>query len=141
MPDPAFDPSVDIMDVPDLFSADDAMETLPKAPSWRRDRSRPTPRGPAPPRVKDSTVQLPVSAVMQDALAVASWRGDVVTSGSEGTPDDGVHDPTSQHYQGTAIDLRYAARRFAQVADYRAAGYIVVPEKDHLHIQKYPRRI
>jgi hypothetical protein len=140
--DPAFDPSVDIMDVPDLFSGEDDPENAPRRNQAVRSKRAAAPTGSVPhPRVKDQTVNLPADPVMRDAMFVADWRRDVVTSGDEGDPSDGVHDPSSQHYQGTAIDVRYAARRGAQVADYRAAGYIVVPEADHLHVQKYPRRV
>jgi hypothetical protein len=71
-----------------------------------------------------------------EALAYA--RGDIITSGSEGYSGDGVHATTSQHYKGSAIDVRYAANLAQQIADYRRTGMVVLNEGDHLHIQAFP---
>jgi hypothetical protein len=75
---------------------------------------------------------------MASAEALAAARGDVITSGYEGYSGDGVHTANSQHYKGTAIDVRYTGNRARQIADYRRTGLVVIPEKDHLHIQAYP---
>jgi hypothetical protein len=69
---------------------------------------------------------------------LASARGDIVTSGAEGYSGDGVHTPNSQHYKGTALDVRYTGNRARQIADYRRTGLVVIPETTHLHIQAYP---
>jgi len=127
------DPDVDLMDVPDLFGEEDNDEA-PSRPSRRRSTPPPTNYGP---RVKDASVTLPASPVMEHALRLATSRGDIVTSGDEGTAVDGVHAPTSQHYKGTALDLRYATGRARQAADYRRLGYVVVEEATHLHVQAY----
>jgi len=140
----SWDPEVDIMDVPDLFlaiDAPDAQETalLPQPRRQRRLRGAP-PSGLRAVRTKDSSVHLPEDPVMSGALRVAERRADIVTSGREGSPGDGVHSFTSQHYSGTAIDVRYAARRAEQIAAYARLGYVVVPEATHIHIQAYPVR-
>jgi hypothetical protein len=74
---------------------------------------------------------------MARAIRLVRNRRDVVTSGSEGYSGDGVHAATSQHYKGTALDLRYTTDRAEQVFAYESAGYVVIPESDHLHIQAY----
>lgn len=135
----------DIMDPPDLFGDlyDDQDEEpqpqgmAPAAPVGAEPRGRAAPRYSPVPRVKDASVELPRSPEIAAALAVADDRGDLVTSGQEGFPGDGVHAPTSQHYKGTALDLRYAPDRDAQQRAYTQAGYVVIPEATHLHVQRY----
>jgi hypothetical protein len=134
------------MDPPDLFGDlydDDAYEEEPPVgeKSTRRPqepRSQPPPAIPSP-RVKDASVLLPESPEMAPALALADDRGDLVTSGREGYSGDGVHAATSQHYQGLAIDLRFTGDRERQAAAYRDLGYVAIVEKDHVHVQRYPR--
>jgi hypothetical protein len=75
---------------------------------------------------------------MADIEALSAARGDLVTSGSEGYSGDGVHASTSQHYTGTALDVRYSSDRAKQIADYQRTGMVVIPEADHIHIQAYP---
>jgi len=131
----------DLLDVPEFFGDDDANEgtweprTDTEVAAAYSGTGDPVPVG--LPRVKDASVALPRSPEMSAALAVAAQRGDIVTSGAEGSPADRVHSPTSQHYKTTAIDLRWAADRDAQVSAYRAAGYVAVPEGSHLHVQRY----
>jgi hypothetical protein len=122
-----YDPDVDPMDVPDFFGE----ESTAAAPRQRTPSS-----GPRQPRVKDSTVRLP-GGVMAAAERLAYARGDIVTSGTEGYSGDGVHATTSQHYTGTALDVRYSGNRARQVADYRRLGLVVIPEDTHLHVQAY----
>jgi hypothetical protein len=86
-------------------------------------------------------VLLPNDPVMSSALRTVRARGDTVTSGYEGYSGDGVHSATSQHYTGTAIDVRYTSGRAAQIAAYVRLGYVVIPEQDHIHIQAYPVRV
>jgi len=132
---------VDIMDIPDLFSdlydEENRREEAPRTPQERRSAGRPTGSQLAAPRLKDSSVRLPNAPVMAPALVLAYSRGDLVTSGSEGYSGDGVHSTTSQHYQGTALDVRYSSNRARQIADYRRTGLVVIPETTHLHIQAY----
>jgi hypothetical protein len=134
------------MEPPDLFGDlydDDAdeedrplEEKPPREPQARRSPATPT----VPlPRVKDASVLLPESPEMAPALALADDRGDLVTSGREGYSGDGVHAATSQHYQGLAIDLRFAGDRQRQAAAYRDLGYVAIVEADHVHVQRYPR--
>jgi hypothetical protein len=118
------------MDVPDFF------DEAPRMPRKRRSPRRSI--SPSP-RRKDASVILP-GGIMADVEALAYARGDVITSGAEGSSGDGVHAATSQHYAGTALDVRYSGNRAQQVADYRRAGMVVIPETDHLHIQAYPVR-
>jgi hypothetical protein len=135
------------MDPPDLFSGLYDEEKTPRMPQERQSappRPSRTPSVGVPPRglldvkVKDSSILLPNDPVMSSALRTARRRGDVITSGYEGFSGDGVHSVTSQHYSGTAIDIRYATGRAAQIASYARLGYVVVPEKTHLHVQAYP---
>ncbi len=140
------EPLEDWLDVPEFFGDDnvmDAPETVPGRPTgegkslaerqqWLRDH--PAPRIEATPRVKDASIVLPTSPAMAQALDVAQRRGDVVTSGAEGYPGDGVHTPTSWHYRGLAIDVRFAADVARQIGDYLRAGYRVLREATHLHI-------
>ena len=130
-----WDPEVDIMDVPDLFSTIDAPRTALRR--QKRDSLTP-PSGLLAVRTKDASVHPPEDPVMSGALRVAKGRGDIITSGREGYSGDGVHSSTSQHYTGTAIDVRYAPRRAEQIAAYARLGYVVIPESTHLHIQAYP---
>lgn len=123
------------MDVPDLFGEDEPVERVTRKPQKRRSAARPT-RTPA---VKDRTVRLTLRPEMGQALALAASRGDTITSGSEGFSGDGVHTPTSLHYDGLAVDVRYAAGRARQVADYEAGGYTVLQEATHLHVSFDPR--
>mgnify|MGYP001565151318 CR=1 FL=1 len=135
--------SGDLMDVPDLFVGigEGIDERMARTPQVRRRPARwrsPAPQGGLPtPRRKDQSVVLPTNPVMAGALAVAERRGDIITSGEEGAPSDRVHAPTSQHYQGTALDVRFAGDRQVQARAYAQAGYVTVIEKDHLHVQKY----
>jgi len=135
------------MDPPDLFGDlydDDAYEEVvpvEKKPT-RMPQDRRSSGAPAlpSPRVKDASVLLPESPEMAAALDLADRRGDLVTSGREGYSGDGVHAATSQHYQGLAVDVRFSRAGSGvagQVADYRDAGYVVIVEKDHLHVQRY----
>jgi hypothetical protein len=128
---------VDIMDPPDLFSglyeADDDETRVTRMP---QERQSAPPATTGTPRIKDASVRLP-GGVMSEAQDLAERRGDVITSGSEGYSGDGVHSPTSQHYRGTALDIRWAADRRAQAQGYSYAGYVVVPEATHLHVQWY----
>ena len=132
------------MDPPDLFSGlyDDDDEE-PRMPQERRSGRPPTPtKGGFPaPRTKDASVRIPTDPVLAPTLQLAYARGDTITSGDEGFAGDGVHAPTSQHYAGTAIDVRYAGNRARQVADYQRTGLIVIAESDHIHIQAYPHRV
>jgi hypothetical protein len=131
---PFDDYGVDIMNPPDIFWSLYDDEEAPRMPQERR------PAGPsisAAPRIKDASVRLP-GGIMADVEALAHARGDVVTSGSEGYSGDGVHATTSQHYTGTALDVRYTGNRARQIADYRRSGMVVIPEADHIHIQAYP---
>jgi len=68
-------------------------------------------------------VRLPGRPEMQEALRIAAARGDVVTSGN-----DGSHLPKSLHYEDLAIDVRPATDLTTQIRRYRAAGYHVLPE-------------
>jgi hypothetical protein len=104
-----------------------------RMPQERRPTARPSPSIPV--KLKDASVLLPTAASMFRAITVARGRGDVVTSGREGYSGDGVHRPDSQHYQGTAIDLRFASNRQIQVEAYRVLGYEVISEADHLHVE------
>jgi len=122
------------MDVPDLFGEDDEPRRTRK-PSGQRTPRRPTIYQPY---VKDDTVRLPTSPHMEGAIRLAYERGDVVTSGSEGSPADGVHLPASLHYDNLALDVRYATLHSLQAAAYRAAGYHVLEEATHLHISFDP---
>jgi hypothetical protein len=125
-----FDQDEDLMDVPDFFG---------EAPRMPRERRSPRRSTTTTPRTKDASVRLP-GGIMADVEALASARGDVITGGSEGYSGDGVHASTSQHYTGTALDVRYTGQRAQQIADYRRTGMVVIPEADHLHIQAYPVR-
>lgn len=116
------------MDVPDLFYEEEGLAPMRTEHHPRRLRVA------IAPRTKNRSVILPTDPIMEPALKTAERNGDVVTSGSEGNQGDGVHSPSSQHYTGTAIDLRLGADPGA----YRALGYVVVVEKDHLHVQAYP---
>jgi hypothetical protein len=119
------------MDVPDLFSGLYDDEEAPRMPQERRAPPQ------ASPRTKDASIRLP-GGIMAAVEQLAYARGDIVTSGAEGYSGDGVHASTSQHYQGTALDVRYAGNRARQIADYRRTGLVVIPETTHLHIQAYP---
>jgi hypothetical protein len=143
---------LDIMDPPDLFSDlydDDAYEESPRMPQERSQRRgsgaaaplpRPAPQGGVPAlRVKDAGIVLPTDPRMFDALRMADARGDLVTSGAEGYSGDGVHAPTSQHYEGLALDLRLSSDPQRQAMAYREAGYVAIVESDHVHVQRYPR--
>jgi hypothetical protein len=132
--DESLDADVDIMDVPDLFSGLYDDQEAPRMPQERRSPRQVSPHRP---RTKDASVRLP-GGIMADVEGIADARGDTITSGSEGYSGDGVHATNSQHYQGTAIDVRYTGNRAQQIADYRRTGLVVIPEKDHLHIQAYP---
>jgi hypothetical protein len=130
----------DLMDPPDLFGdlydvdAHEEAAPMGKRPSY----SPPGALAAVPrPRIKDDTVLLPGSPAMAAALALADERGDLVTSGREGYSGDGVHATTSQHYQGLAIDLRFAGDRERQARAYRDLGYVALVEADHLHVQRY----
>lgn len=129
------DPEVDLMDVPDLFGEEETVERVTRVPSERRSPRQTT----STPAVKDRTVKLALRPEMGQALALAASRGDTITSGSEGFSGDGVHTPTSLHYDGLAVDVRYAAGRARQVADYGAGGYTVLQEATHLHVSFDPR--
>jgi len=133
---------VDIMDPPDLFWGlyDDGETT--GMPADRLSVNRPpSPGGPSGPRAKDASVQIPNTFVMRPAIQLASRRGDVITSGREGYSGDGVHAISSQHYTGTAVDVRYDPRgRAQQIDSYRRLGYVVIEEPTHLHVQAYPVR-
>ena len=131
------DPEIDLMDVPDLFGEDDEPRRT-RLPQQRRTPRRPTG---ATPYVKDDTVRLPTRPEMAGATRLAYERGDVVTSGSEGSSADGVHLPASLHYENLALDVRYATLRSLQAAAYRAAGYNVLEEATHLHISFDPEGV
>lgn len=132
--DESLDADVDIMDPPDLFSGlydDEEAPRMPRAATTKRRSIDYTPK------LKDASVRLP-GGIMGTVEALAYSRGDVVTSGFEGRPGDGVHAANSQHYTGSAIDIRYAANRTRQIADYRRTGMVVIPEDTHLHVQAFP---
>jgi hypothetical protein len=130
---PFDDWGVDIMDPPDLFSGLYDDEEAPRMPRERQSAGGATTTSP---RIKDASVELP-GGVMVSAQALASERGDVITSGREGYSGDGVHAPTSQHYTGTALDVRWGPNRRAQAQAYADAGYVAIPEATHLHIQRF----
>ena len=83
---------------------------------------RPTPAQAFQVKTKPGVV-LPESPYLRPALEIASLRGDVVTSGR-----DGSHLPNSLHYAGLAIDVRPTVDLAAQVHRYRSAGFSVLTE-------------
>lgn len=141
---PEGEPLEDLLDVPPFFG-DDIPEMAPEANA----RVYPEARVEAPGRRTDlelaspgqvmtkREVVLPGSAEMFEAILIAAVRNDVITSGAEGRPSDGVHAPNSQHYRELAIDVRWARDREAQQRRYANAGYVTVAEKTHLHVQRY----
>lgn len=123
----------DIMDPPDLFSGLYDENEPTRMPQERRSAGA---AAITTPRIKDASVRLP-GGLMLDAQALAADRGDVVTSGREGYSGDGVHAATSQHYTGTALDVRWGVDRRAQAQAYADAGYVAIPEATHLHVQRF----
>lgn len=132
------------MDIPPFFggerrSANDLPEKPPRLPQEPRSpiaaASRIPPVGEL--HIK-AGVGLNLAPQMAEALRIAAARGDVITSGSEGRRGDGVHLPTSLHYDGAAVDIRPAKDKREQLWIYRKAGYAVLDEGNHLHVSKDP---
>jgi len=118
-----FEDVPDLLDVPPFFG----VKTFSVPPGTAIDlprRPRPQPSNVAVPGVRTKPgVVLPVSPHLREALAIAAARGDVVTSGN-----DGSHLPNSLHFDDLALDLRPAPDLPAQVRRYRNAGYSVLTE-------------
>jgi hypothetical protein len=73
---------------------------------------------------------------MYPVLELIRQRGDTVTSGLEGE-----HSPGSLHYDGLAVDVRFAKDRTDQIASYKRElpeDYSILAEASHLHISYDP---
>ena len=78
-------------------------------------------------------------AVLRDL----THRALVVTSGAEGLPATGPHDPTSLHYRGLAVDIRTRDYTWALLATLRRClgpGWDVIDEGTHIHIERDPKK-
>lgn len=124
------------MDVPAFFGYDAVVDpTTQRVPR----RAGTSPVWNVPVNTKPG-VDVDLHPVMSRALEVASVRGDVITSGREGHPGDGVHKPNSLHYDGQAMDVRPTKDLDAQVKRYANLGYNVIVKKRpyHLHVSRDP---
>jgi hypothetical protein len=119
-PQEEWDPERDLLDLPPFFPEEYAPRS-PRSPDRVTDE-RPT-TGQALQVNTKAGVVLPESPYLRPALEIAAHRGDVVTSGR-----DGSHLPNSLHYAGLAIDVRPAVDLRAQVQRYRSAGFSVLTE-------------
>lgn len=90
-----------------------------------------------------------IEACRLEALEICQRAEMVVTSGAEGYPGDGVHSFRSWHYlqncprrKGLAVDIREDfADVFAALLRQRLGlGWDVVSERDHMHIERDPRK-
>ncbi len=137
----------DLMDVPDFFPPGSDMNgSSPERPTRKPQEARSAIA--AASHLIDirnlhikAGVGLNLAPQMAEALRIAAARGDVITSGSEGHRGDGVHLPTSLHYDGAALDIRPGRDRQEQLWIYRKAGYTVLDEGNHLHVSKDPAGI
>jgi len=97
-----------------------------------------------------------IEQARQEALATVASLPCVITSGHEGHKGDHIHSDASLHYlencpteEGLAVDIRTGdfvevfatTLRLLITQNFgRNAGFDIVPEHDHLHIERDPKK-